>query len=61
VHFERGAEYLKLMLHCFKQRRSLLLPANADGDQITAKYDAGVLQITIAKAKTSPARIVTIE
>merc|ERR1712032_246287 len=52
-----GRVYHRRERHQGTVSRSLLLPANADADKITAKYDAGVLEISITKAKTSPTRI----
>jgi HSP20 family molecular chaperone IbpA len=39
--------------------RSVTLPANADGEKVTARYDKGILQISapITEAKTASQRI----
>ncbi|MBK8498751.1 MAG: Hsp20/alpha crystallin family protein [Flavobacteriales bacterium] len=34
--------------------RSFQLPQNADGDKVTAGYDAGVLKLSIPKTKATP-------
>jgi HSP20 family protein len=41
--------------------RSFTLPANADGEKVSAKFDNGVLTVTIAKRPETKPRVVDIK
>ncbi len=56
-----GARAALVEMHYGPFRRRFALPPNADGDGISATYDAGILQITVPRSEKNPARQIKIQ
>jgi HSP20 family protein len=58
---EKGKTYHRVERRHGEFRRVLLLPAMVDGDKVTAKYDNGVLRVTVPKMEAAKAKHIEVK
>jgi HSP20 family protein len=58
---EKGATYHRVERRYGEFRRVLALPATIDADKVTAKYDKGVLKVTVPKTEKAKAKLIEVK
>jgi HSP20 family protein len=58
---EKGATYHRVERRYGEFRRVLALPARIDRDKVTAKYDNGVLKVTVPKMEAAKAKHIEVK
>jgi HSP20 family protein len=58
---EKGATYHRVERRYGEFRRVLALPAKIDAEKVTAKYDNGVLKVTVPKMEEAKAKHIEVK